>query len=85
MVLPSLPIGGREQALGVMTETLAAYARACLAAGADGIFYATNMATRELISAAECRRFQRPYDARILAAAETAPFRVGAQLYARHG
>ena len=82
MVLPALLAGGREQALALlraepaaveracesMTETLAGYAAECLAAGADGLFYATNMATRELITAAECRRFQRPWDLRILAA-----------------
>ncbi len=88
MILPMLLRGGREQALTLirtepaaverafeaMTETLAAYARDCLAAGADGLFYATNMATRDLISPEECRRFQRPYDLRILAAVASAPF-----------
>jgi uroporphyrinogen decarboxylase len=90
MILPLLLHGGRAQALALLradgaaveqafdalTETLAAYARECLAAGADGLFYATNMATRELISAEECRRFQRPYDLRILGAAGAAPFNV---------
>jgi uroporphyrinogen decarboxylase len=88
MILPMLLSGGREQALALlrsepaaverafeaMAETLAGYARECLAAGADGLFYATNMATRELISAGECRRFQRPHDLRVLAAAAPAPF-----------
>jgi len=88
MVLPFLLRGGREQALGflrsapsavdhafgAMTDTLAAYARECLAAGADGLFYATNMATRDLIDAGECRRFQRPWDLRILEAVASAPF-----------
>ena len=88
MILPMLLRGGREQALGLlrsepaavehafaaMTETLAAYARDCLAAGADGLFYATNMATRDLITREECRRFQRPYDLRILDAVAAAPF-----------
>jgi len=88
MILPMLLRGGREQALALirsepaaverafeaMTETLAAYARECVAAGADGLFYATNMATRDLISAAECRRFQRPHDLRVLAAVASAPF-----------
>ena len=88
MILPALLRGGREQALALlraepaaveracesMTETLAGYAAECLAAGADGLFYATNMATRELITAAECRRFQRPWDLRILAAVAAAPF-----------
>jgi len=90
MVAPYLLPGGREQALTIMrsepkalehaldviAETLAGYARACLEAGADGLFYATNVATRDLLTAEECRRFQRPYDLRILAAAAPAPFDV---------
>jgi uroporphyrinogen decarboxylase len=88
MILPFLVQGGRDAALalvrsapreteaafGAMTETLATYARACLAAGADGLFYATNMATRDLISAEECRRWQRPFDLRVLGAVAAAPF-----------
>lgn len=88
MVLPFLLPGGREQALGLLrsdgaaverglaaiAETLAGYARACLAAGADGLFYATNVATRALMSLDECRRFQRPFDLTVLAAADGAPF-----------
>ena len=88
MVAPYLLKGGREHALAIMrsepnafehaldviAETLAEYARACLDAGADGLFYATNVATRALLSAAECRRFQRPYDLRILAAAAAGSF-----------
>jgi uroporphyrinogen decarboxylase len=88
MVLPFLLPGGRAQALDLlrsepkaveaaleaMADTLAAYARASLAAGADGLFYATNVATGDLLSGAECRRFQRPYDLRILHAVAAAPF-----------
>ena len=88
MILPMLARGGRDQALrflrdapretarafDVMAETLGAYARLCLAAGADGLFYATNVATRALMSAEECRRWQRPWDLRILGAVEGAPF-----------
>jgi uroporphyrinogen decarboxylase len=88
MVLPFLVEGGRDAALALvrsapretaaafdaMTETLAAYARAGLAAGADGLFYATNMATTSLVSPEECRRWQRPYDLRILEAVASAPF-----------
>jgi uroporphyrinogen decarboxylase len=88
MVLPFLLTGGRtqavelmrsepaavEHALEAMAATLGAYARAAVEAGADGLFYATNMATRELSTAAECRRFQRPYDLRILGRVEGAPF-----------
>jgi uroporphyrinogen decarboxylase len=88
MVLPMLCRGGRDQALGlarsapretehalgVMTDTLAEYARACLAAGADGLFYATNVATQSLMTAEECRRWQRPWDLRVLEAVAAAPF-----------
>jgi len=88
MILPMLARGSREQALGflrhapretarafdVMADTLAEYARRCLAAGADGLFYATNVGTRALMTAEECRRWQRPWDLRILAAVEGAPF-----------
>ena len=88
MILPMLARGGRDQAMSflraapreaarafdVMAETLAEYARRCLAAGADGLFYATNVATRALMTAEECRRWQRPWDLRILKAVEGAPF-----------
>jgi uroporphyrinogen decarboxylase len=87
MVLPYLVRGGRERALelarsdGAATAraldaialTLTAYARLCLEAGADGLFYATNVATRELVTTEECRRLHRAYDLRILAAVESAP------------
>jgi uroporphyrinogen decarboxylase len=88
MVLPFLLTGGRaqavelmrsdpsavEHALDAMAVTLQGYARAAVDTGADGLFYATNMATRELSSGAECRRFQRPYDLRILGQVAAAPF-----------
>jgi uroporphyrinogen decarboxylase len=88
MVLSMLVRGGRDQALalarsapreteaalGAMAETLAAYARGCVDAGADGLFYATNVATRDLIGAEECRRWQRPWDLRVLEAVAAAPF-----------
>jgi uroporphyrinogen decarboxylase len=90
MVLPFLLSGGRamavslmrsepaavDHALSTMAETLAAYARAAVAEGADGLFYATNMATRELSTVAECRRFQRPHDLMILGQVQSAPFNV---------
>ncbi len=90
MVVPFLLAGGRETALAIMraeptaledalaaiTDTLVGYARACLEAGADGLFYATNIASRDLITAAECRRFQRPYDLQVLDAAGSAAFNV---------
>lgn len=88
MVVPFLLSGGREQLFAIMrsepsaleraleaiAETLVGYARACLERGADGIFYATNLATRDQLTADECRRFQRPSDLRVLAAVEGASF-----------
>lgn len=88
MVLPFLVRGGKTQALALMRSdpaaverglaaiavTLADYARGCVAAGADGLFYATNVATATLITADECRRFQRPFDLPVLAAVHEAPF-----------
>jgi uroporphyrinogen decarboxylase len=63
-----------EAALAAIAHTLTGYARLAVAAGADGLFYATNVARRDLLSPAECRRFQRPYDLPILEAVATAPF-----------
>jgi uroporphyrinogen decarboxylase len=88
MVAPYLLQGGLEQTLAIAREepaaldtalaaiahTLADYARLAVAAGADGLFYATNVARRDLLSPAECRRLQRPHDLRILSAVASAPF-----------
>jgi uroporphyrinogen decarboxylase len=90
MIVPYLLEGGRDQALAIarsepkameaaldaIAETLTGYVTECLDAGADGIFYATNLATRELLGPAECRTFQRPYDLRVLGAAAAAPFNI---------
>ena len=90
MVMAYLLRGGREQALALcraepkameaglaaIAETLTAYAAACLEAGADGLFYATNVARADGLAAAECRRFQRPFDLRVLGAVGAAPFNV---------
>jgi uroporphyrinogen decarboxylase len=88
MVVPYLLPGGVEQTLAIareepkaleaaldaITDTLTSYARLALEAGADGLFYATNVARRGLLTAEECRRFQRPYDLRVLTAVASAPF-----------
>jgi uroporphyrinogen decarboxylase len=88
MVVPYLLPGGVEQALAIgreepaaleaalaaIAETLAGYTSLALAAGADGLFYATNVARAGLLTDAECRRFQRPHDLRVLAAAAPGPF-----------
>ena len=90
MVVPYLLPGGTDQALaiarqepaalevalGAIAHTLADYTRRTLDAGADGLFYATNVARRGLLTAEECRRFQRPYDLQVLTAAAPGPFNV---------
>jgi uroporphyrinogen decarboxylase len=90
MVLEYLLPGGRAQVLEVVrsnpeavtrgldaiAETLAGYARACLEHGADGLFFATNLADEGGLDAEECRRFQQPFDARVLAAAHGARFNI---------
>jgi uroporphyrinogen decarboxylase len=43
-------------------------------AGADGLFYATNIARGDGLTPGECRRFQRPHDLRVLGAVAQAPF-----------
>lgn len=55
-------------ALEVIGATVEAYVRACLAAGADGIFFATQAATPEVLSPEEHRTFVEPYDLRVLRA-----------------
>lgn len=66
-----------RRALDAVTNTLERYVRAVLAAGADGIYYATvDWASQEWITAAEYREWSLPHDRRILAAVEKAPFNV---------
>ena len=90
MVMPFLLAGGLQQAmtiareepdaldhaLAAVADTLAGYAKRAVQTGADGLFYATNVARRDLLSPAECRRFQRPWDLRVLDAVAAAPFNV---------
>jgi len=54
------------EALEVITDTMIHYAGACLEAGAEGFFYATQMSTRARLSVEEHRRFAEPYDLRLL-------------------
>lgn len=61
-------------ALELLTETTVRYVRASLAAGADGIFYATQHAAADLLSEREYREIVRPLDLRILEAAQGATF-----------
>lgn len=58
-----------ERALAALTETCAAFARAAIAEGADGIFLSTAAASYEVMSENEYRRFGRPGDLAVLKAA----------------
>lgn len=57
-----------EEGLAAIAESTAAFARACLDAGADGIFFATQMASYRELSREEYERFGRSYDLRVLKA-----------------
>ncbi|MFQ5656724.1 MAG: uroporphyrinogen decarboxylase family protein [Candidatus Methylomirabilales bacterium] len=64
-------------ALDVVTETMRQYAAACLESGADGIFFATQVASSDLFTAEEHQIFAVPYDRRILEhVAERSPFSI---------
>jgi uroporphyrinogen decarboxylase len=52
--------------LDVLTDTTIRFARAVLASGADGIFFATQLARHPLLSAAEYDMFGVPYDVAVL-------------------
>ncbi len=57
-----------RRALGAITETTVNFARACLEAGADGLFFATQCATSDLLTQEEYRIWGRPYDLEVLEA-----------------
>jgi uroporphyrinogen decarboxylase len=57
------------RALEALAETSARFVRAALAEGCDGIFLSTRFASYELMSEEEYRRFGRPGDTAVLAAA----------------
>lgn len=64
-------------ALRAVTETLTGFARLCIDAGADGIFFATTQwASRDLLTDEEFNRFSRPFDLQVLDAVRDAPFNV---------
>jgi uroporphyrinogen decarboxylase len=64
-----------EPALDAIALTMARHARAALAAGADGLFFATQTATSEVVTAEEFARFELPRMRRMLdAVAETSAF-----------
>ncbi len=66
-----------HRALAAVTESLAAYAAACLEAGADGIFFPTvEWATYDNATPDEYNHFARPYDLRVLQAAAAGWFNI---------
>jgi uroporphyrinogen decarboxylase len=66
-----------HRALDAVAQTLAAYAKACLDAGTDGIFFATvDWATYDVATAEQYAEFGRPYDLQVLSAVAEAEFNV---------
>lgn len=65
-----------HQGLEVITDVTARFAGETLAAGADGIFFATQCATTEYLTVEEYEEFGRPYDLRVLDAAADAQVRL---------
>lgn len=65
-----------ERALKALAETSARFAGAAIAAGCDGIFLSTRSASYEAMSEDEYRRFGRPGDLAVLAAAAGGWFNV---------
>jgi uroporphyrinogen decarboxylase len=64
-------------ALEAITGTFRGFARAALAGGADGLFFATvEWGSRDLVSSAEHARHGRPFDLAVLEAARGAAFNV---------
>jgi uroporphyrinogen decarboxylase len=55
-----------EAGLAIIAETTIAFARACLRAGAHGVFFSTQCCSRRQLSEAEHRRFGVAYDRRVL-------------------
>ncbi len=66
-----------RQALEAVTQTFERYVPLCLEAGASGIFFATTRwATYNRLTEEQYRTWGRPYDLRVLAAAQQAPFNI---------
>jgi len=62
--------------LEIITDVTARFAAETLAAGADGIFFATQCASTDYLTIEEHAEFARPYDLRILDAAAGAAVRI---------
>lgn len=61
---------GLHAALDVISATVEVYVGACLDAGANGIFFATQAATPDVLRWEDHRSFVEPYDLRVLRAAK---------------
>jgi uroporphyrinogen decarboxylase len=61
-----------HKGLETITRTVAGFAKACLDAGADGIFFATGEARAGFMSKTEYREFGHPYNIRVLDAIRSA-------------
>jgi uroporphyrinogen decarboxylase len=61
-----------HEGLDIITEATAKFAEECLAAGADGLFFATQCASTAYMTIEEYEEFARPYDLRVLDAARHA-------------
>jgi len=55
-----------HEGLEIITDVQVAFVRNVLAAGADGVFFSTQMATTDLLTREEYEEFGRPYDLRLL-------------------
>lgn len=55
-----------HEGLEVITETVIRFAGACLQAGANGVFFATQSASTDFMSVAQYREFGHPYNLRVL-------------------
>jgi uroporphyrinogen decarboxylase len=64
--------GDLHAGLQTLAQTTVRFARAALAAGADGLFFATQMASPRWLSAAEYAEFGERYDLAVLEALSTA-------------
>lgn len=65
-----------HRGLEIITEVTSRFAGETLAAGADGVFFATQCATTDYLTVEEYEEFGRPYDLRVLDAAQGAELRM---------
>lgn len=66
--------GAVHHALDVVATTMADYSKAAVENGADGLFFATNLATEGLATPEQYEEFGPQYDLRVLEAVADAPF-----------